>query len=97
VQVRLEHVLERIGLVLAGAEAQRPSQILPHLFVGGVASARSCHVLQHLGISQVVNMAPEDTLGEDGRLGEFPNCFKYTHCQVSGEPQQRSALASLVM
>jgi hypothetical protein len=35
-QVRLEHVLERIGLVLAGAEAQRPSQILPHLFVGGV-------------------------------------------------------------
>lgn len=71
-----------MGLILAGAEAQRPSAVLPFLYVGGVAAARSRHVLQHLGITHIVNMAPDDTLGEDGTLGEFPDCFHYTHYQV---------------
>lgn len=59
-KVRLEHVLERTSLVLQGAATERPSLVLPGLFIGGAVAARSQETLLHLGISKILNLCPMD-------------------------------------
>ena len=61
VQVRLEHMLQRLRVLQDAANTARPTRLLPHLWVSGAVEAHSLHVLRHLGITHVLN-ATEDLL-----------------------------------
>lgn len=39
-QVRLEHILERMTMISIGSDTERPSCVLPHLYIGGALAAR---------------------------------------------------------
>ena len=67
-QVRLEHMLQRLRSLQDAAATERPLQLLPHLFVGGAVAANSHHTLRHLGITHVLN-ATEDLLMPDSDQG----------------------------
>ncbi len=41
----------------AGASVQAPTRVLPRLFLGGAVAADSHHLLQHIGVTHVVNAA----------------------------------------
>ena len=68
VQVRLEHMLQRLRSLQDAAATARPSQLLPHLYVSGAVEASSLHVLRHLGITHILN-ATEDLLQPDDDQG----------------------------
>ena len=55
VQVRLEHMLQRLRCLQDAAATAVPSQLLPHLFISGAVPASSFHVLKHLGITHILN------------------------------------------
>ena len=55
VQVRLEHMLQRLRCLQDAAATAAPSQLLPHLFISGAVPAASYHVLRHLGVSHILN------------------------------------------
>ena len=60
-QVRLEHMLQRLRSLQDAAATARPSQLLPHLYVYLALHPASLHVLRHLGITHVLN-ATQDLL-----------------------------------
>ena len=60
-QVRLEHMLQRLRVLQDAANTARPTRLLPHLWLSGAVEAHSLHVLRHLGITHVLN-ATEDLL-----------------------------------
>ena len=68
VQVRLEHMLQRLRSLQDAAATSRPTQLLPHLYVSGAVEASSLHVLRHLGITHILN-ATEDLLQPDEAQG----------------------------
>jgi hypothetical protein len=67
-QVRLEHMLQRLRSLQDAAATSRPTQLLPHLYVSGAVEASSLHVLRHLGITHILN-ATEDLLQPDEAQG----------------------------
>eukprot|EP00850_Spirogloea_muscicola_P005240 SM000023S07696 [mRNA] locus=s23:1003838:1017893:+ [translate_table: standard] len=79
-KVRLEHVLERIALILQGAATERPSQIMPHLYIGGAVAARSIYTLEHLGITHIVSLCPSELLDLPGE--QDTSKFQYLLCEV---------------
>eukprot|EP00850_Spirogloea_muscicola_P000016 SM000001S04418 [mRNA] locus=s1:71854:82695:- [translate_table: standard] len=79
-KVRLEHVLERVALILQGAATERPSQILPHLYIGGAVAARSIYTLEHLGITHIVSLCPSELLDLPGE--QETSKFRYLLCEV---------------
>ena len=60
-QVRLEHMLQRLRAFQDAASSARPTQLLPYLYVSGAVEANSLHLLKHLGITHLLN-ATEDLL-----------------------------------
>lgn len=63
-QVRLEHMLQRLRSLQDAAATSRPTRLLDHLYVSGAVEAASLHVLRHLGITHILN-ATEDLLQPD--------------------------------
>lgn len=63
-QVRLEHMLQRLRTLQDAAATGRPVAVLPNLFVSGAVEANSLHLLRHMGITHILN-ATEDLLQPD--------------------------------
>ncbi|XXG79197.1 hypothetical protein AAC387_Pa09g0319 [Persea americana] len=73
-KVRLEHILERIALILDAANTERPSMITGNLFIGGALSARSVFTLQQLGITHILCLCSNEIGQSDS---QFPDLFEY--------------------
>lgn len=78
-QVRLEHILERIGLISDAASTERPSPITDFLFIGGALAARSMYTLRHLGITHVLCLCSNEIGQSDF---QYPDLFEYRNFSV---------------
>lgn len=79
IQVRLEHILERIGLISDAANTEKPSEISAGLFIGGALAARSVYTLQHLGITHILCLCSNEIGQSDS---QFPELFEYQNFSV---------------
>lgn len=79
-QIRLEHILERISLISDAANTDKPSAISASLFIGGALAARSVYTLQHLGITHILCLCANETGQSDS---QFPDLFEYKNFSVS--------------
>lgn len=79
-QVRLEHILDRIGLISDAANTEKPSPISGCLFIGGALAARSVYTLQLLGITHILCLCSNEIGQEDS---QFHDLFKYKNFSVS--------------
>ena len=79
-QVRLEHILERISLISESANTEKPSSITNSLFIGGALAARSVHTLQHLGITHILCLCANE-IGQSE--SQHPDLFQYKNFSVS--------------
>ncbi|XP_073157094.1 dual specificity protein phosphatase PHS1-like [Henckelia pumila] len=81
-KVRLEHILERIGLISDAANTEKPSEISAGLFIGGALAARSVYTLQHLGITHIVCLCSNEIGQSDS---QFPELFEYQNFTIYDE------------
>ncbi|CAI6001716.1 unnamed protein product [Closterium sp. NIES-64] len=72
-KVRLHHLLERWGLVQDSMATERPSLVLPHLYLGSAIAARSFPLLHHLSVRHVVTLCPTDLLDPDAEQSPLFN------------------------
>ena len=79
-QVRLEHILERIALISDAANTEKPSSISDGLFIGGALAARSVYTLQHLGITHILCLCSNEIGQSDS---QYPELFEYRNFSVS--------------
>lgn len=79
-QVRLEHILERIALISDAANTEKPSLISGTLFIGGALAARSQYTLQHLGITHILCLCSNEIGQSDS---QYPDIFEYKNFSVS--------------
>lgn len=80
VQVRLEHILERIALISDAANTEKPSLIIGNLFIGGALAARSVYTLQHLGITHILCLCSNEIGQSDS---QYPDLFDYKNFSVN--------------
>lgn len=78
-QVRLEHIIERVALISDAANTERPSLVVNNLFIGGALAARSKYTLQHLGITHVLCLCSNEIGQSDS---QFPELFEYKNFSV---------------
>ena len=78
-QVRLEHIIERIALVSDAANTERPSLVINNLFIGGALAARSKYTLQHLGITHILCLCSNE-IGQSDT--QFRDLFQYKNFSV---------------
>jgi hypothetical protein len=78
-QVRLEHIIERIALISDAANTERPSLVVNNLFIGGALAARSKYTLEHLGITHVLCLCSNEIGQSDS---QFPDLFEYKNFSV---------------
>ncbi|XP_073141144.1 dual specificity protein phosphatase PHS1-like isoform X2 [Henckelia pumila] len=78
-KVRLEHILERIGLICDAANTEKPSAISATLFIGGALAARSVYTLQHLGIAHILCLCSNEIGQSDS---QFPELFEYQNFSI---------------
>lgn len=81
-KVRLEHILERIGLISDAANTERPSHVTGSLFIGGALAARSVHTLQRLGITHILCLCSNEIGQSDS---QYPDLFKYRNFSISDD------------
>lgn len=79
-QVRLEHILDRISLISDAANTEKPSSITNSLFIGGALAARSVYTLQHVGITHIVCLCANEIGQSDS---QYPDLFEYRNYSVS--------------
>ena len=79
-QVRLDHILERISLISDAASTERPSQVIDYLYIGGALTARSTHTLKHLGITHTLCLCANE-IGQSE--SQRPGLFDYRNFSVS--------------
>ena len=77
-------MLQRLRCLQDAAATAAPSQLLPHLWISGAVPASSFHVLQHLGITHILN-ATQDLPGPPPSAG-FGCALENRsgHCQAGG-------------
>ncbi|KAG8379557.1 hypothetical protein BUALT_Bualt07G0101400 [Buddleja alternifolia] len=78
-KVRLEHILERIGLISDAANTEKPSPILGSMFIGGALAARSVYTLQLLGITHILCLCSNEIGQADS---QFPELFEYKNFSI---------------
>ncbi|XP_039114441.1 dual specificity protein phosphatase PHS1-like isoform X2 [Dioscorea cayenensis subsp. rotundata] len=78
-KVRLEHILERIGLISDAANTEKPSLITSNLFIGGALAARSMYTLQHLGITHILCLCSNEIGQSDS---QYPDMFNYRNFSI---------------
>ncbi|KAH6800857.1 dual specificity protein phosphatase family protein [Perilla frutescens var. hirtella] len=78
-KVRLEHILERLGLISEAANTEKPSPISGSLFIGGALAARSVYTLQLLGITHVLCLCSNEIGQADS---QFPDLFEYKNFSI---------------
>lgn len=78
-KVRLEHILERIGLISEAANTEKPSPISNCLFIGGALAARSVYTLQLLGITHILCLCSNEIGQADS---QFPDLFEYKNFEI---------------
>lgn len=79
-KVRLEHVLERMSLILEAANTEKPSLVTGNLFIGGALVARSMHTLKHLGITHILCLCSNE-IGQSDT--QYPDVFEYKNFSIS--------------
>ncbi|CAI5494015.1 unnamed protein product [Closterium sp. Naga37s-1] len=84
-KVRLHHLLERWGLVQDSMATERPSLVLPHLYLGSAIAARSFPLLHHLGVRHVVTLCPTDLLDPDAEQSPLFNYLVLPMCDSDRE------------
>ena len=47
-------------LIVQASATQRPSEVVPGVFIGGVLAAKSAATLERIGISHVLSLCPLD-------------------------------------
>ncbi|KAG6549053.1 hypothetical protein Mapa_009496 [Marchantia paleacea] len=77
-KVRLDHLLERMALIVQGVQTERPSCVLKHLYIGGVLSARSFFTLQRVGITHVLCLCPNEFSIE----AEYSELYEFKSFQI---------------
>lgn len=80
IQVRLEHILERITLISEAANTEKPSSVTCRLFIGGALAARSVYTLKHLGITHILCLCSNEIGQSDS---QYPDLFEYKNFSVS--------------
>ncbi|KAE8717450.1 Dual specificity protein phosphatase PHS1 [Hibiscus syriacus] len=78
-KVRLEHILERIGLISEAANTEKPSLITSSLFIGGALAARSAYTLQHFGITHVLCLCSNEIGQADS---QYHDLFEYKNFSI---------------
>ncbi|KAL6576412.1 Very-long-chain (3R)-3-hydroxyacyl-CoA dehydratase [Orobanche hederae] len=78
-KVRLEHIIERIGLISDAANTEKPSPILDSLFIGGALAARSVYTLQLLGITHILCLCSNEIGQADS---QFHDLFEYKNFSI---------------
>ncbi|KAK8684416.1 hypothetical protein V6N13_040445 [Hibiscus sabdariffa] len=78
-KVRLEHILERIGLISEAANTEKPSLITNSLFIGGALAARSAYTLQHFGITHVLCLCSNEIGQADS---QYHDLFEYKNFSI---------------
>ncbi|KAL7139716.1 hypothetical protein ABFS83_09G071900 [Erythranthe nasuta] len=78
-KVRLEHILERIGLISDAANTEKPSPISSTLFIGGALAASSVYTLQLLGITHILCLCSNEIGQSDS---QFPELFEYKNFSI---------------
>ncbi|XP_057791475.1 dual specificity protein phosphatase PHS1 isoform X2 [Salvia miltiorrhiza] len=78
-KVRLEHILERTGLISEAANTEKPSPISGSLFIGGALAARSVYTLQLLGITHILCLCSNEIGQADS---QFPDLFEYKNFSI---------------
>lgn len=92
-QVRLEHILERIGLISEAANTEKPSPISGSLFIGGALAARSVYTLQLLGITHILCLCSNEIGQSDS---QYPDLFEYKNFSVSNAYRFFSCIIHIV-
>ncbi|CAM6111928.1 unnamed protein product [Calypogeia fissa] len=77
-KIRLDHLLERMQLIVHGVQTERPSCVLKFLYIGGALAARSFHTLQVIGITDVLCLCPNESSIQE----EYPDSFEFKSFQV---------------
>ncbi|GKV17412.1 hypothetical protein SLEP1_g27927 [Rubroshorea leprosula] len=80
-KVRLEHILERIGLISEAANTEKPSSITDRLFIGGALAARSIYTLEHLGVTHILCLCSNEIGQSDS---QYPDHFVYKNFSNAG-------------
>ncbi|GMI72226.1 PROPYZAMIDE-HYPERSENSITIVE 1 [Hibiscus trionum] len=78
-KVRLEHILERIGLISEAANTEKPSLISSSLFIGGALAARSAYTMQHFGITHVLCLCSNEIGQADS---QYHDLFEYKNFSI---------------
>ncbi|KAK1292385.1 Dual specificity protein phosphatase PHS1 [Acorus calamus] len=78
-KVRLDHILERVGLITDAANTERPSMVTDNLYIGGALAARAVHTLQRLGITHILCLCSNEIGQSDS---QFPDLFKYKNFSI---------------
>lgn len=78
-KARLEHILERIGLISDAANTEKPSPITDCLFIGGALAARALNTLRLLGITHILCLCSNEIGQEDS---QFPDLFNYKNFSI---------------
>ncbi|ESW31967.1 hypothetical protein PHAVU_002G282600 [Phaseolus vulgaris] len=78
-KIRLEHILERIGLISDAASTEKPSAVTSSLFIGGALAARSVHTLQYLGITNILCLCTNE-IGQSET--QYHDLFVYKNFSV---------------
>ncbi|KAL0441816.1 UNVERIFIED_CONTAM: Dual specificity protein phosphatase PHS1 [Sesamum radiatum] len=86
-KVRLEHILERMGLISDAANTEKPSPISGGLFIGGALAARSVYTLQLLGITHILCLCSNEIGQEDS---QFPELFEYKNFSICDNEEPTS-------
>ncbi|GLT79433.1 hypothetical protein SLA2020_509220 [Shorea laevis] len=78
-KVRLEHILERIGLISEAANTEKPPLITHSLFIGGALAARSIYTLEHLAITHILCLCSNEIGQSDC---QYPDLFEYKNYSI---------------
>ncbi|XP_039016650.1 dual specificity protein phosphatase PHS1-like [Hibiscus syriacus] len=78
-KVRLEHVLERIGLISEAANTDKPFLITGSFFIGGALAARSAYTLQHFGITHELCLCSNEIGQADS---QYHDLFEYKNFSI---------------
>jgi len=66
-------------LISQATDTERPSCVTNYLFVGGALAARSLNTLQHLGVTHILCLCPNE-LGQSE--AQYPEHFEYRNFSI---------------
>ncbi|MFS8000745.1 putative phosphoric monoester hydrolase [Helianthus anomalus] len=81
-QLRLEHILERISLISDAGNTEKPSLVTSSLFIGGALAARSIYTLQYIGIRHILCLCSNEIGQSESQRTDL---FEYRNFSIGDE------------